>query len=149
VWVKASNDTLTSTAGILVTPYNYFNPDYRPSGSGPAISGASFTDAPIAANTNTNTGIIESKKNIAYVMVYPNPASQIAQVVINSNIDTKSTISVMDVTGKVLDTYSYNTDLQHGLNELQVNTIELSNGIYFVTVSTGTSKETVKLIVNH
>lgn len=43
-----SNDSLASTAGILVTPYNYTSPDYRPAGSSPALSNYDFTDAVIA-----------------------------------------------------------------------------------------------------
>ena len=55
VWVKAQgNDTLLSAAGILVNPYNYFAPDYRPAPGSIALSGASFTDAILASLTTTN-----------------------------------------------------------------------------------------------
>jgi len=38
------NDSLTTTTGILISPYNYLNPDYRP-GTNPLVTtGAAFTD---------------------------------------------------------------------------------------------------------
>lgn len=56
-WLKATqmNDTLSSTANILTTPYNYTSPDYRPTSTSLALSNVSFTDATIAALTNPYT----------------------------------------------------------------------------------------------
>ena len=42
---KFGNDSLVSTSGILVTPYDYLNPDYRPAAGSPALSGVNFSDA--------------------------------------------------------------------------------------------------------
>lgn len=39
------NDTAVSTSGILITPYNYFAPDYRPASASLATLNASFTDS--------------------------------------------------------------------------------------------------------
>lgn len=48
-WFGASNnDSLTSSANILTTPYNYTAPDYRPMVASPALSGADFFDAAFA-----------------------------------------------------------------------------------------------------
>ncbi len=47
-WFGTSfNDSLAATTGILVTPYNYTAPDYRPAGSSPLLSNYDFTDATI------------------------------------------------------------------------------------------------------
>lgn len=43
-----SNDSLASTSGILVTPYDYYTPDYRPAGSSPLLTNYDFSDAVIA-----------------------------------------------------------------------------------------------------
>jgi PKD repeat protein len=43
-----SNDSLASTSGILITPYNYTAPDYRPAGSSPALTNFDFSDGVIA-----------------------------------------------------------------------------------------------------
>ena len=47
------NDTLAASSGILVSPYNYNAPDYRPATTSPAATGADFTDGLIAANSYT------------------------------------------------------------------------------------------------
>lgn len=36
------NDSIAATTGILVTPYDYLNPDYRPAASSPALTEYSF-----------------------------------------------------------------------------------------------------------
>lgn len=40
-----ANDSLSTTAGLLVNPYDYFNPDYRPASGSPALTNVNFTDA--------------------------------------------------------------------------------------------------------
>lgn len=45
-----ANDSLTSSANILITPYNYTSPDYRPGASSIALTGASFAAAPFVNN---------------------------------------------------------------------------------------------------
>ena len=45
-----ANDSLTSSANILTTPYNYTSPDYRPGASSIALTGASFAAAPFVNN---------------------------------------------------------------------------------------------------
>lgn len=139
------NDTLTSTANILVNPYNYTAPDYRPVASGIAASGASFTDTPIALNT---TGINESKKQIGYVALYPNPTANQTALLINSNFDSKITVSIIDVTGKLVATPINEEVIFQGYNELKIDTENLSNGIYFLTLNTSVGRETVKLVIN-
>ncbi|RYD83606.1 MAG: T9SS type A sorting domain-containing protein [Sphingobacteriales bacterium] len=46
-----NNDSVSSSANILSTPYNYTSPDYRPATSSAALSGADFTNKVIAALT--------------------------------------------------------------------------------------------------
>lgn len=50
-WFAASmNDSLTSTTGILVNPYNYLTPDYRPAAASLALSNVDFSDALLVGN---------------------------------------------------------------------------------------------------
>ncbi|MDQ3046703.1 MAG: T9SS type A sorting domain-containing protein [Bacteroidota bacterium] len=44
-FVSNNNDSLVSTSGILVNPYNYLAPDYRPAASSLALGNSDFTDA--------------------------------------------------------------------------------------------------------
>lgn len=60
-FASSSNDSLVSTSGILITPYNYTAPDYRPAGP-LATGGGSFADA-------TFSGLLltaPTTNNIAY-----------------------------------------------------------------------------------
>lgn len=52
-----ANDTLPSAANILVTPYNYTTPDYRPVPGSVALSNVSFTDA-VLSSISSNTAIV-------------------------------------------------------------------------------------------
>ena len=50
-WFTANmNDSLVPTTGILVTPYDYLNPDYRPAGASAALSNFDFTDGSLTGN---------------------------------------------------------------------------------------------------
>ncbi len=54
--IAQGNDTLKLSSGILVTPYNYTSPDYRPAPGSIALSGASFTDA-VISSISGNTAV--------------------------------------------------------------------------------------------
>lgn len=147
-WIMSNtNDTLLSTAGILVTPYNYLAPDYRPAGAGIAVSGASFTDAPIAAQTGTATGLAEVKKQIGYVLLFPNPTTDATTMYISTHLKSEVTINVCDITGKIVSQVAANTLIEEGVNEFKINTANFTSGFYFVTIQSPAGKETVKLIV--
>ena len=50
-WFGANaNDSLASTTGILVTPYDFLNPDYRPAGASLALSNIDYTDGALTGN---------------------------------------------------------------------------------------------------
>ncbi|MBA3662832.1 MAG: T9SS type A sorting domain-containing protein [Bacteroidetes bacterium] len=143
-WVATQgNDTLKTTAGILVTPYNYTSPDYRPAGGGIAASGASFTDTPIAAIT----GLKDLAKETSVLGIFPNPASDFATLFISSNATTSVNVSVLDVTGKMVLTVSAALQLNAGANNVTIATANLLPGMYFVVIQSNSGKETIKLIV--
>ena len=50
-WYFTSNDTLATSTGLLTTPYNYLQPDYRPSTTSGLDTGASFADTNLIGNT--------------------------------------------------------------------------------------------------
>ena len=50
-WFSANqNDSLTSSTGILIAPYSYVNPDYRPTSASPALKNIDYTDIALAGN---------------------------------------------------------------------------------------------------
>ncbi len=238
--IANGNDTLISSANILTTPYNYTSPDYRPSNGSIALANASFTDALLSAQTNSNSvnisasipatvcigtgtaltsytfassttlspnycslswsvtpGVIisntadinptftvstigtfsatlmvsdgygsqnvtksivtstcldvyvkELNSTIGQISLYPNPSKEVSVLQIRNQSAISATVLVYDITGKLVLTPAQNENLLSGENKITINTSELNNGIYFVTLNTSNGKETVKLVVN-
>jgi hypothetical protein len=71
--------------------------------------------------------------------VYPNPANEVINVSLSKS--TNATISVVDVAGKVVKTSSIN-----GLTST-INASDLTNGVYYVTITDGTSVATEKVVI--
>lgn len=88
-----------------------------------------------------NMGVLgvneESALNLS---VYPNPSSDV--VTIESNL-TEGNIQIMDLTGKVIANQAVN-----GVTS-NFNTAALTNGMYTVILTNGTTVETRKFIVQH
>ncbi|MDI1356201.1 MAG: T9SS type A sorting domain-containing protein [bacterium] len=246
-WVKAGgNDTLpfiggTASNTILVNPYSYLNPDYRPAPGSLALSGASFTDVLVAAETGTsspqvaqtipssqcigngitntpftfvpsstvsagycsltwsasagavlssstalnpsvtisttgtftvflivtnengtssvpqsittttctNVGLSTFAKQNGLVSLYPNPSSDLTSLKVSAEKAGSISISIYDLTGKLVQKLVENGVVVAGENTFTINTADFNNGIYFVTLNHSGSKETVKLVVNH
>lgn len=142
-WFGASmNDSLASTTGILVTPYNYTAPDYRPATGSPALSNADFTDSGISPYV---LGVSEESA-INNTQLYPNPANEMATL----NIDLIATatvhVYVTDITGKVIAEV-YKGEMLSGSTKVDLNMSNFDSGIYFTTVETSNAKKTMKLVV--
>ncbi|MBA2611646.1 MAG: T9SS type A sorting domain-containing protein [Bacteroidetes bacterium] len=148
LWVKTTNnnDTLNSTAGILVNPYQYFTPDYRPAAAGVAATGASFSDPTIAPLT-LFTGLAEINKQIGSIALAPNPTNGVTTLMVDAISILSLNVSIYDVTGKLVSTPVKDQNLSVGENRFNLNTTDLNSGVYFVTLTTANGKETVKLIV--
>ncbi|MBM3452864.1 MAG: T9SS type A sorting domain-containing protein, partial [Bacteroidetes bacterium] len=82
-------------------------------------------------------GIEESKDT--QVSIYPNPASEVINI--HSNKLLNATVSVTDLTGKVVKNSTIS-----GLNA-SINTSGLNNGIFFVTITDGNSVATEKVVI--
>ena len=149
-----SNDTIPSAANILTTPYSYLAPDYRPAVGSIALTGASFTTASIAAATIASTlnclttNIKKAENTIGVVSLFPNPTADAAVLMIETQNAFVLNVIVTDITGKVVLVPAQNHNLVGGENKISINTSELNNGIYFVTLNTINGKETVKLVVS-
>lgn len=235
-----ANDTLPSSSNILITPYNYTSPDYRPAPGSIALSNVSFTDAVISGisgNTGTvtatipstvcigdgssitpfsfvaastvspwycsvnwatsaglsissstvvspsftvstigvftatlsaligdteqsvvlsittstceNVGVSEFNNSFTNLSLVPNPSSSETSMRFQSLQNGSLSADLYDISGKLVQSIANGIDMQIGINELLIPTSELENGIYFVTLRTNSSKETLKLIVQH
>jgi hypothetical protein len=82
---------------------------------------------------------INEVENTFGLNVYPNPANDVINVSLNKS--TNGTISIVDVAGKVVK-----TSLINGLTS-SINASDLTNGVYYVTITDGTSIATEKVVI--
>ncbi len=102
----------------------------------------------VTTNTCLDVSVSAIKNQIGFVSVYPNPSSDLATLIISTNKTEVVSASICDITGKLVLAIVENQSLISGENKFLINTNNITNGIYFVTVNTNNGKETVKLIVN-
>jgi hypothetical protein len=102
------------------------------------LTGTSATDVSIKTNT----------KDASLVSLFPNPTKDEAVLSILSEKSQNATISIIDITGKMVST-TIEKDLASGENQINLNTSELKNGIYFVRVVTAEKTSEIKMIVKH
>lgn len=149
-WIASQpNDTLKLTTNILTNPYQYLTPDYRPTGTSVAASAASFTDAAIAPLTSTTSSISEKILSLNNLTLSPNPANKYSLLNINASQAMKINIELYSIDGKLVSGLYYNESISTGNNTLEIQTENLSTGLYFVIVSNEGSKQTLKLTVTH
>ncbi|MBK7669128.1 MAG: T9SS type A sorting domain-containing protein [Sphingobacteriaceae bacterium] len=142
-----SNDSLVSTSGLLVTPYNYTSPDYRPVCTNTLVSGgANFSDP--AFVSGGILGVNEFDNSTKLVGLYPNPSTGETNLVINTTSAFTISADLYSVTGQLVAKPYTNYNVETGMNVLPINATELANGIYFITVQYGSKTETIKLVVN-
>ena len=105
--------------------------------SGEIFNGASdIVQAPVS--------IFNTKEEIA-AKLYPNPATDVAQVELNLDEATNVAINVIDVTGKVVATRNYG--IVQGNQVFPINVGNFNNGIYLVQINTDNGSTTRRLTV--
>jgi hypothetical protein len=179
-WFNATaneNTIYSANSDVMLTsPFDYFNPNFRPTSTSPMLSGAAFTNPKLAngftsvnyrgafgtddwtadwTNFNPDTAsytngifplsINNTIKNNIAIEVYPNPATNVANIQFNLPTSATVTLSIVDLNGKVV---SSNTEkLNAGNNKFMFNTNMLSNGIYSVRLTSNEFVATQKLSV--
>ena len=141
-WFKETNlnDSVASTTGILVTPYNYTAPDFRPATNSIALTNINYDLAANDAGIN-EVSIFEN------ISLYPNPAQNEATLALSLVTSSVVNVTVYDVTGKIVSNV-FNGKLNEGETNLFINTTDLSNGVYYAKISTDSVVETIKLSVS-
>ena len=82
----------------------------------------------------------------ASLQIYPNPASENAVLHFSLLLPSQVQLSIFDVNGKEV-TAILNEPLEAGHHSVPINTIQLSQGIYFVRMITADGIVNEKLIV--
>lgn len=79
--------------------------------------------------------------------IYPNPAAYATNLLITAEQAAEAQVMVTDVTGRIVKRSQ--VTLNAGLNALKLNTNELSNGLYIVSITNGDWKIAEQLSVQH
>lgn len=90
---------------------------------------------------------VEDNQTSFGVNVYPNPANDLLAIVLNLKQSSKVTTEVLNSLGQVV--YSANQGQVSGVRNLQINTSEFANGIYFVRINANGNLKTMKFSVAH
>ena len=149
--------TWSASPGVTISNTSIANPSFTISTVGTFSvylnvnfpeGGVSSIMKTITTTTCTNVSINDYKNKIGSVALYPNPTADNTTLIIdNYNVESLNVL-VYDITGKLVMSPIQNQSLLVGKNKFTINTSDLNNGIYFVTLITNKGKETVKLIVN-
>lgn len=136
-WFAAGmNDSIASTANILINPYNYLTPDYRPAASSPLLTGSDFTGL---------AGVAENAV-IAGVSLYPNPTNANASLFVDVAQDNEIEVLVMNSNGQVIQTIATKY-AEVGTHVFTINSSTFAQGLYYAVVKSGETVKTVKLSV--
>ena len=128
----ATNDLVVGTAGVSLPQTSFYLDE----------TGTWFytTSTPmVRMNFDPTVGLSENATSTS-LSVYPNPSSDV--VTIESNM-TEGSIEIIDLTGKVVANQTVN-----GVTTA-FNTAALTNGMYTVILTNGSTVETRKFIVQH
>ena len=128
----ATDDLIISTAGVSEASTSYYydmtdNTWYY------------TTSTPmVRMNFDPSVGINEVENNLG-ITVFPNPANEVINISLNKEVS--ATLSLLDVSGKVVRTQTLN-----GIST-SINTASLNSGVYFITINDGTSVSTQKVVI--
>lgn len=98
---------------------------------------------PIASDTNT-----EDKKIMNdYLILYPNPTSNLLNIDYKVNHKNSLSIKIFDVSGTLINTISENEVLDNGVYTKVLDVSNYSNGIYYITLSSGSITTTKSISI--
>jgi hypothetical protein len=99
-------------------------------------------------NALNTTGIEDLGSDLNKMSLFPIPAGNQTTLSIDLNEKSNVKLELYNVVGKKV--LEINKDqLSSGINEIQINTAELTNGVYFVKASAANRNKLIKLIVSH
>jgi len=127
-WVNGPN-----TAQYVISPSS--NTTYTLNGS----NGNCSSSSTITQSVSICSGIYESNLLSNRISVYPNPFN--TEVLVKNSATGEATIHIIDALGKVVYSSSIKSD-----SSLQINTEDLTKGIYFIKIKSGAESTTKKLI---
>ena len=104
------------------------------------------------ASTTTGTvnivgvGLNDVENTIEAISLFPNPNNGLATLEVTTTKNTTATISILDMTGRVLT--QINTEINSGSNQVELNTSTFAAGLYLVNVNIGAEQKIVRMSVS-
>lgn len=108
------------------------------------------SESNVAVTTTQATSVSETADgSMRLFSVVPNPANSIASVSFELTNDAFASLSIIDMTGREVAVIS-NTFATKGINtfKFDVNSLELTNGVYFISLKSNANVLMNKFIVN-
>ncbi|MBU2020528.1 MAG: T9SS type A sorting domain-containing protein [Bacteroidetes bacterium] len=99
----------------------------------------------IRMNFDSKLGLGDDNNGVAISNIFPNPTTNVSTVNYSLNSASDVTVSVTDVTGKVVFT-NFVANQAVGTHSMEINAKEFNSGVYFVNVTSAGSTVTRKLI---
>jgi hypothetical protein len=101
-----------------------------------------------AAYADYTTSSVDEMDNLAkYISIYPNPANEVAGVEIELMDRSEVTVNMVNAMGQTVLVEAATLDA--GVQKLNLNTAELSAGLYFVNVNVNGVSKTLRVNVAH
>jgi hypothetical protein len=137
----ASNDLVVGTAGNSYdqTSFLYDGPDdtWYYTNNTPMIR--------MNLDPASTTVGLEENGQVFGVSVYPNPTADVLSVRYSLGTSTDVAIDVVDLTGKAIASYNEGSKAE-GMHTFSMNTAAYAEGVYYVTITTGESVITKKIV---
>jgi hypothetical protein len=129
-----NNDSLVSTTGLLASPYDFINGDYRPATGSPALSDVNFTDAAFNGRTII-VSAASSIREVSYRGAFaPAPSSMWTDGWCEWNPQTKVYPAVTDtISGNITTNTTWTSNKTYLLNGI----IYVNSGVT-LTIQPGT-----------
>jgi hypothetical protein len=97
---------------------------------------------PVTATITSLVGIAENNAD-AIAIVYPNPAFDNLTVSLNGSVIGKVTVSIVDITGRIVSEQSYNS-----ADKIELDIASLAKGSYLVKVTTDSAQSVQRIVKN-
>jgi hypothetical protein len=96
-------------------------------------------------NANQN-GVRMANLWVQEVQVYPNPAGNIQTIAFALQKKNNISITLYDITGRTIKTIA-NKEFSSGQHQIEINTSEISPGMYFYKIVSGREQSFVKTLI--
>lgn len=124
------------TVGLSTIDYTIFNVDV-PSDK------VTFT---LKYNASEAVGLKENLKSFSGFEIFPNPAKETTSIHLNSNKALNANMVLVNALGETI--LKKELSLTEGKNKIDLNIENLNSGIYFVSIKTGETSISKKLIID-